>query len=114
MKKRLIVIDGNALVHRAFHALPPLKTKKGELVNGVYKTIEGYFEEKKHTFLPYHKMCAEYLKRISSGQNITDAKRVIYRYPIEPNESLEEITLKFSKTYSNIKMESGKVSSKDR
>ncbi len=39
MKKRLIVIDGNALVHRAFHALPPLKTKKGELVNGVY----GFF-----------------------------------------------------------------------
>jgi len=38
-KKRLIVIDGNALIHRAFHALPPLKTKKGELVNAVY----GFF-----------------------------------------------------------------------
>ncbi|MFH1611921.1 MAG: 5'-3' exonuclease H3TH domain-containing protein [bacterium] len=34
--KKLIIIDGNALVHRAFHALPPLKTKKGELVNAVY------------------------------------------------------------------------------
>lgn len=35
-KKRLILIDGNAIIHRAFHALPPLMTKKGELVNAVY------------------------------------------------------------------------------
>lgn len=35
-KKRLIVIDGNAVIHRAYHALPPLKTKKGELVNAIY------------------------------------------------------------------------------
>lgn len=35
-KKRLIVIDGNAIIHRAFHALPPLVTKKEELVNAIY------------------------------------------------------------------------------
>lgn len=35
-KKRLIIIDGNAVIHRAFHALPPLKTEKGELVNAIY------------------------------------------------------------------------------
>ncbi len=34
--KTLVLIDANALVHRSFHALPPLKTKKGELVNAVY------------------------------------------------------------------------------
>lgn len=34
--KTLILIDGNALIHRAYHALPPLTTKKGELVNAVY------------------------------------------------------------------------------
>ncbi|MCK4553718.1 DNA polymerase I [Candidatus Parcubacteria bacterium] len=35
--KKLIIIDGNALIHRSFHALPPtLTTKKGELVNAVY------------------------------------------------------------------------------
>lgn len=32
-----MVIDGNALIHRSFHALPPtLTTKKGEMVNAVY------------------------------------------------------------------------------
>ena len=35
-KKRLIVLDSNSLIHRAFHALPPLSTKKGEMVNAVY------------------------------------------------------------------------------
>ena len=43
-KKRLIVIDGNAVVHRAFHALPPLTTKKGELVNAVYGFLLVFFK----------------------------------------------------------------------
>ena len=34
--KKLILIDANALMHRAYHALPPLTTKKGEVVNAVY------------------------------------------------------------------------------
>lgn len=33
----LLLIDGNALVHRAFHALPEdLKTKAGEIINATY------------------------------------------------------------------------------
>ena len=33
----LLLFDGNALVHRAFHALPPLTVSKtGELINAVY------------------------------------------------------------------------------
>jgi DNA polymerase-1 len=36
-KPLLLLFDGNALVHRAFHALPPLtQHKTGELVNSVY------------------------------------------------------------------------------
>ncbi|MBU1176944.1 MAG: 5'-3' exonuclease H3TH domain-containing protein [Patescibacteria group bacterium] len=34
--KTFVIIDGNALFHRAYHALPPLKTKKGKVVNAVY------------------------------------------------------------------------------
>ncbi|HRZ95454.1 MAG TPA: DNA polymerase I [Candidatus Moranbacteria bacterium] len=33
---KLILIDGNAIIHRSYHALPPLSTKSGELVNAVY------------------------------------------------------------------------------
>lgn len=34
--KRFILIDAYALIHRAYHALPPLTTKNGELVNAVF------------------------------------------------------------------------------
>lgn len=34
--KRLVLIDGHAILHRAYHALPPLTTSKGELVNAVF------------------------------------------------------------------------------
>lgn len=36
MLKRFVLIDGNALLHRAYHATPPFTTSKGELVNAVY------------------------------------------------------------------------------
>ncbi len=35
-KQKILLIDANALIHRAFHALPPLTIKNGELVNAVY------------------------------------------------------------------------------
>src|SRR6266567_3807227 len=35
----LLIIDGNAIVHRAYHALPPLTDKEGNVVNAVY----GFF-----------------------------------------------------------------------
>lgn len=36
MSKILVLVDGNALLHRAYHATPPLTTSQGELVNAVY------------------------------------------------------------------------------
>ena len=35
-KEKFAIIDANALIHRGFHALPPLMTKEGVLVNAVY------------------------------------------------------------------------------
>lgn len=35
----LLLIDGNAIIHRAFHALPPFKTKNGFSTNIIY----GFF-----------------------------------------------------------------------
>lgn len=34
--KKIMLIDGNSLLHRAFHALPPLMTSKGVHTNAVY------------------------------------------------------------------------------
>lgn len=33
---RFVLIDGNAMLHRAFHALPPLTSPDGTIVNAVY------------------------------------------------------------------------------
>ncbi len=35
-KKKALVIDANALIHRAWHALPPMTSPDGKLVNAVY------------------------------------------------------------------------------
>lgn len=43
-RKILAIIDGNSVVHRAFHALPPLSTKKGEVVNAVYGFLLVFFK----------------------------------------------------------------------
>ena len=39
MSKKLIMIDGNSLVFRAFHALPPMKMSNGQVINAAY----GFF-----------------------------------------------------------------------
>lgn len=47
-QKRLILIDANALIHRSFHAVPPLTTGDGQLVNAVFgftSTILKVFAE---------------------------------------------------------------------
>lgn len=52
-KQKILIIDGNALIHRSFHALPTtMKTKSGEVVNAVFgfasvliKTIRDFNPE---------------------------------------------------------------------
>lgn len=35
-QKTFLILDGNALLHRAWHAIPPLTTKDGRVVNAAY------------------------------------------------------------------------------
>lgn len=73
MEKRLIIIDGNSLINRAFYAVPPLTDKNGMHTNAIYgfanilfKIISDYspthigvaFDLKAPTFR--HKMYADY------------------------------------------------------
>ena len=50
--KKIMILDGNSLLFRAFYALPPLKTRKGQFTNAVYgflsmlyKIIDTYSPE---------------------------------------------------------------------
>jgi len=42
--KKLLLIDGNAIFHRAFHALPLFKTPKGEYTNAIYGFLKMFIE----------------------------------------------------------------------
>src|SRR4030043_1912191 len=42
--KKIIIIDSNPVIHRAYHALPPLRKKSGELVNAVYGFLLVFFK----------------------------------------------------------------------
>ena len=42
--KKLLLIDGNAIFHRAFHALPLFKTSQGEVTNAVYGFLKMFIE----------------------------------------------------------------------
>jgi DNA polymerase-1 len=83
-KKRLLLIDSNSIIHRAYHALPPLKKKDGEVVNAVYgfllifiKTIKelrpdyiiAAFDVREPTFR--HKRFKEYkAKRVAAPDDL--------------------------------------------
>ncbi len=71
--EKLVLIDGNSLINRAFYAMPPLATKNGEVTNAVYGFMNMFikmidtekptaiavaFDLKAPTFR--HKMYAEY------------------------------------------------------
>lgn len=62
---KLVIIDGNAVLHRAFHAMPALATRNGEPINAVYGLVSMFlriiqdlrpdaiavcFDEKEKTF----------------------------------------------------------------
>ena len=52
--KRLFIIDGNSLLHRAWHAIPPLTTKDGLVVNAAYgfaMALDNILHEHKPTHL---------------------------------------------------------------
>ena len=59
-KKKLIIIDSNSVIHRAFHALPALSTKKGELVNAVYGFLLVFFKAIKEFKPDYIAACFDF------------------------------------------------------
>ncbi len=53
-KETFLVLDGNALLHRAWHAVPPLTTKDGVIVNAAYgftMIIEKMLEKFNPTYM---------------------------------------------------------------
>jgi len=56
-KDSFVIIDANSVIHRAFHALPPLKTKEGLIVNAVYGFLLVLFKLLKEIKPKYFVAC---------------------------------------------------------
>ena len=84
--KKLMIVDGNSLVHRGFHAIPHLSTSRGEPSNGVYGFITIFFNALKKIEPDYvavtfdvpggtfrNRMYSEYkAKRVKAPQELYD------------------------------------------
>ena len=55
--KRLLLIDGNSLFHRAYHALPPITDKSGEVANAVFG-FSNMLIKATNEIKPTHVVCA--------------------------------------------------------
>jgi DNA polymerase-1 len=58
--KKFFIIDGNAYIHRAYHALPPLSTSNNQQVNAVYGFIRLLLKIKSSFAPDYIAVCFDY------------------------------------------------------
>lgn len=93
---KLVLIDGNAILHRAYHALPPLTTKKGEPINAVYGFVSmllRIISELKPTHLA---VCFD-------RKEPTFRKKVFKDYQAHRPETDKELISQFAKARETVK-----------
>lgn len=59
-EEKILIFDGNAIVHRAYHALPPLANKKGEQTGAVYGFLLVFFKALKDFNPEYLAACFDF------------------------------------------------------
>lgn len=91
MEKKLIIIDGNSLINRAFYAVPPLTDKKGHHTNAIYGFANILFKAIKE-YEPTHFSVAFDLKAPTfRHQMYKDYKGTRKGMPDELAEQLEPL-----------------------
>lgn len=88
---KFILIDGNALVHRAFHALPPLETKSGELVNAVYGFLTIFFKALKEIKPAYVAVTFDKAKKTFRNDMYAEYKATRVKAPQELYDQIPKI-----------------------
>ncbi len=91
IKQKFILIDGNALVHRAFHALPPLTTKTGELVNAVYGFITIFLKALKDIKPEYVAVTFDKAKKTFRDEIYKEYKATRVKAPQELYDQIPKI-----------------------
>lgn len=82
--EKIIIIDGNALVHRAFHALPPtMKTRSGQMTNAVYGFVTILFKVLKEIKPKYAVVTFDVKKKTFRHEQYQDYKATRKKQPDE-------------------------------
>lgn len=90
MPERLIIIDSNSIVHRAFHALPPLTAKSGIAVSAVYGFLLVFLKIIKELKPVYIVACFDTPKPTFRHQKFKDYKA---KRPPTPDDIKSQIPL---------------------
>ncbi len=90
MEKKLIIIDSHSLLHRAFHALPPLTNKKGQPTGAVYGSLLILFKAIKDLKANYVVACFDTKKPTFRHEQFEDYK--IHR-PSTPEGIISQFSL---------------------
>ncbi len=90
MEKRLIIIDSNALLHRAFHALPPLTTKTGTETGAVYGYLLTLFKAIKDLNANYIVACFDTKAKTFRHEKYLDYKA---HRPLTPSGIISQIPI---------------------
>lgn len=74
MADRLIILDSNALLHRSFHALPPLTTNSGQETGAVYGYLLTFLKSIKDTQANYVVACFDTKAKTFRHEKFKDYK----------------------------------------
>jgi len=88
---KILLFDANALIHRAFHAVPPLTSPKGELVNAVYGFANTLLKAIKDEAPTYAVVCFDKGRR-------TFRHEIFAEYKAKRKETDESLALQIPRT----------------
>lgn len=87
-EERFVIIDSNSIIHRAYHALPHLATKRGELVNAIYGFLLVFFKIIKEFQPDYVAACFDFPAPTFRHKEFAEYKAT---RPKAPDELYEQI-----------------------
>src|SRR4030042_5172167 len=88
--KRILIIDANSIIHRAFHALPVLTTKKGEMTNAGYGFLLVFLKAIKDFHPDYLAACFDLAAPTFRHKRYKDYKA---KRPKAPEELYQQIPI---------------------
>ena len=87
-KEKLLIIDSNALIHRAFHALPPLSDSQGRPTNAVYGFTTIFLKAVKDLKPDYVAACFDRKEKTFRHEEYVEYKATRVKAPDELYEQI--------------------------